>query len=182
MTEVLLLLGSQRTAHEAVAESVRSMRAAGARVSLATRVTPSEALREACDRVVVLGQGLTAGAVLTAQVAAATAAAAAAPPPPPPTGAARVRAAVAWRANRVKRGVARRTAKTRGAVVEPTRCWADVRRSPQAMTWAGDADVICAVDAAMVRAAWQLGRRHREPEILYGLSAAEGAVARAGGR
>lgn len=178
MTEVLLLLGSQRTAHEAVAESVRTMREGGAEVSLASRVVPSEALRDACDRVAVIGPGLTAGAILNEQVAAAAAQAAAAPPPEPPSGAARVRAAVEWRARRVRRGVARRTAKARGAFVEPTKCWSDVRHSAEAMAWAASADVVCAVDAPMVRAAWLLGRRRAEPEILYGLAAAEGAVAR----
>jgi hypothetical protein len=181
---VLLLIGKTSTSHEAVAAEADDLRRAGHRVTLGTRVPPLPVLADAVDVVVLLSPALPAP-VPAAPVPAAPAAASAdevvpvvaTPATPSTAGSARAGGLVGTARRRVRR----LRGQVSGAVTEPARSWRSVRRSDAVLALAREADVVVAVDAPMVRAAWHLGQKlplPQGPEVVYGLPATASALAR----
>jgi hypothetical protein len=54
--------------------------------------------------------------------------------------------------------------------------WGWVRRSDETLAAGAEADLVVAANPDSVLAAWELGQRHAEPEIVLGLSGAEAVL------
>jgi hypothetical protein len=190
---VLLLVGSPTTPAATVIAEAERLHAAGHRVALGTQVRPSPELAGAVDDVVLVARAVEPRAAPVAAAPAGGAAAPAAAPAAPPTSptsaapapARGVPAQVIGRAKGAARWGRRQL---RTTVVEPARSWRTwrtVHADTRLMALARQADVVVAVDSRMIGTVWSLGRElplPAGPEVVNGIPAVPGALARAAAR
>jgi hypothetical protein len=170
-----------------IAEAER-LHAAGHRVALGTQVRPSPELAGAVDEVVLIAGAVdprTAPAVAAPAADAGRPGTATAVPAPAPSPARGVPAQIVGRAKGAARWGRRQL---RTTVVEPSRSWRTwrtVHADTRLMTLAREADVVVAVDTRMIGTVWSLGRElplPGGPEVVNGIPAVPGALARAAAR
>lgn len=204
--KVLLLSGGAKIASKPILEVIRELDEHDVEVHLAMWAPPTESLRDGAHGATVWGprkvlpdvpvtetfEGSTDGADFASstesevdpqerqqpgeQLLARLA--------PRGFGPERLRAACAWRALRVRKRLrpykrtATRVAQRVRRFGQPGRTWRHLRRDAAVMGLAREADVIVAMDAQSVLAAWKLARLLPAPAIVYGLSAGRGIILR----
>lgn len=189
--KVLLLVGSPTTPAATLIAEAERLHALGHTVAVGTQVQPTAELAAAVDDVVVIP-----GAVPPRPAPAAPAAAAAAAPAsegspgipaaaPAPARSGGLPGGLVGQAKGAARWGRRQL---RTTVVEPGRSyrtWRTVHRDQRLMALAREADVVVAVDSRMIGTVWQLGRAlplPQGPEVVNGIPAVSGALARAAAR
>lgn len=65
------------------------------------------------------------------------------------------------------------------SAAHPHRAWRRLTKTPAALAWLGDADVIIAMDAPAILSAWRLAKKNPNADVVYGLSAGRGLITRA---
>jgi hypothetical protein len=166
--KVVLLSGADRLAGQPVVDVVDELSGLGVEVRLGLWAAPSRDLRRAVPDLVAWGPAGAAATAALATTAAGTtdavdASADVEDEAAPPAGPRPLRRRVVGRLRRVG---------------QPARTWRRLRRDGTLLAAAGAADVLIALDAPAVLAAWKVGRRNPGPEVVYGLSAGRGVVMR----
>ena len=199
--KVLLLSGGAKIASKPVLEVIHELDEHGVEVHLAMWAAPTESLRDGAHGATVWGprkvlpdapvvesfEGSTDGADFASSAESEVAVPEAQPRTPRAPrgfGPERLRAAYAWRSLRLRKKLrpykrkARRLVERVRRVGQPRRTWRQLRRDTAMLELAGQADVIVAMDAQSVLAAWKLARRLPGPEVVFGLSAGRGVILR----